>query len=160
MSRTSEGPVLGDNLVAIMCSGVSVTVATRDDRLRPEVVRAWGPAVTAGGSLLTLCVPAPAGSRTRLNLAANGEVAVLFVSAVDYRALQVKGRTVSVCEPTPEQLGLIEEHVLAFAGNTRRLGVELSQIRNFVQPVAHLAVTVSVREVYEQTPGPDAGMPL
>jgi hypothetical protein len=159
VSRTSGSPKLGDDLVAIMRSGVAVTVATRDDGLRPEVVRAWGPAVTAGGSLLTLCVPAPPGSRTRSNLEANGETAVLFV-AVDYRALQVKGRAVSLSEPTPGQLGLVEEHVLAFAGNARHFGHELSQIRNFVQPVGHLAVTVSVREVYNQTPGRNAGAAL
>jgi len=144
----------------MMRSGVAVIVATRDDGLRPEVVRAWGPAVTADGSLLTLCVPAPPDSATRSNLEANGETAVSFVSAVNYRSLQVKGRAVSWSEPTSEQLGLLEEHVLAFAGNVRHLGHELSQIRNFVQPLGHLAVTVSVREVYNQTPGPDAGMSL
>jgi hypothetical protein len=160
VSRTSGCPKLGRDLVAIMLSGVAVTVATRDDGLRPEVVRAWGPAVTADGSLLTLCVPAPPGSRTRSNLEANGETAVLFVSPVDYRALQVKGRAVSLSEPTPEQLGLVEEHVLAFAENAQHLGSELSQIRNFVQPVGHLAVTVSVREVYNQTPGRNAGKAL
>jgi hypothetical protein len=160
VSRTSGSPKLGDELVAMMRSGVSVTVATRDDGLRPEVVRAWGPAVTADGSLLTLCVPAPPGSATRSNLEANGETAVLFVSPVDYRALQVKGAAVNLSEPTPEQLELVEEHVLAFAGNAKHLGVELSQIRNFVQPVGHLAVTVSVREVFNQTPGRDAGMAL
>jgi hypothetical protein len=155
---TSGSQKLGHDLVAIMLSGVAVTFATRDDGLRPEVVRGWGPAVTADGSSLTLCVPAPPGSRTRSNLEASGETAVLFVSAVDYRALQVKGRAVSLSEPTPEQLGLIEEHVLAFAGNAQHLGVELSQVRNYVQPVRHLAVTVSVREVYNQTPGRNAGM--
>jgi hypothetical protein len=143
----------------MMCSGVSVTFGTRDDGLRPEVVRAWGPAVTADGSLLTLSVPAPSGSATRSNLDANGETAVLFVSPLDYQALQVKGRAVSLAEPTPEQLGLIEEHVLAFARNARHLGVDLSQIRAFVQP-GHVAVTVLVREMYDQTPGRDAGRSL
>jgi len=143
----------------MMLSGVSVTVATRDAGLRPEVVRAWGPAVTADGSLLTLSVPAPPGSRTRSNLEANGEITVLCV-AVDYRALQVKGRVVNLSEPTPEQLWLVEEHVQAFAANAQHFGHDLSQIRNFVQPVGHVAVTVSVREVYNQTPGRDAGMAL
>jgi hypothetical protein len=143
----------------MMCSGVAVTFGTRDDGLRPHVVRAWGPAVTADGSLLTLSVPAPPGSVTRSNLEANGETAVLFVSPLDYRALQVKGRAVSLAEPTPEQLALIEEHVLAFARNAQRLGVDLSQIRALVQP-GHLAVTVLVREMYDQTPGRDAGMSL
>jgi hypothetical protein len=135
VSQVSGSPKLGDDLVALMCGGVAVLAATRSDDLRPEVVRAWGPAVTADGSVLTLCVPAPPGSRTRSNLEANGETAVLFVSPTSYRALQVKGTAVECSETRPDQLELIEEHVLAFAANTRALGVELSQMRRLVEPI-------------------------
>ena len=104
--------ILGPDLVELICGGVAVLVSTRDSDLQPEIVRAWGLDVSADGSSLMLCVPAAPGSRTAANLESNGEVAALFVSSTDYRAIQVKGRAESLTAPTPEQLQLIEQHVL------------------------------------------------
>lgn len=151
--------ILGPDLVDLICGGVAVLVSTRDSALQAEIVRAWGPEVSADGSCLTLCVPAAPGSRTAANLESNGELAALFVSATNYRAIQVKGRAESLTAPTPEQLQLIEQHVLAFAGRTRELGVDESDIRRLVRPDP-VAVRIAVRTGYDQTPGRAAGMPL
>jgi hypothetical protein len=151
--------ILGPDLVELICGGVAVLVSTRDGDLQPEIVRAWGPEVSADGSSLTVCVPAAPGSRTAANLESNGEVAALFVSSTDYRAIQVKGRAESVTTPTQEQLQLIEQHVLAFAGRTRELGVNEADIRRVVRPDP-VAVTIAVGTVYDQTPGRGAGRPL
>jgi hypothetical protein len=148
--------ILGPDLVELICGGVAVLVSTRDSDLQPEIVRAWGPEVSGEGSSLTVCVPAAPGSRTAANLESNGEVAALFVSSTDYRAIQVKGRAESLTAPTPEQLHLIEQHVLAFAARVRELGVNEADIRRVVRPDP-VAVTVAVRTVYDQTPGRDAG---
>ena len=60
--------ILGPDLVELICGGVAVLVSTRDSDLQPEIVRAWGPEVSADGSSLTVCVPAAPGSRTAANL--------------------------------------------------------------------------------------------
>jgi Pyridoxamine 5'-phosphate oxidase len=151
--------ILGPDLVELICGGVAVLVSTRDSDLQPEIVRAWGPEVSADGSSLTVCVPAAPGSRTAANLESNGEVAALFVSSTDYRAIQVKGRAESLTAPTPEQLQLIEQHVLAFAGRVRELGVNEADIRRVVRPDP-VAVRIAVRTGYDQTPGRGAGRPL
>jgi Pyridoxamine 5'-phosphate oxidase len=151
--------ILGLDLVELICGGVAVLVSTRDSDLQPEIVRAWGPEVSADGSSLTVCVPAAPGSRTAANLESNGEVAALFVSSTDYRAIQVKGRAESLTAPTPEQLQLIEQHVLAFAARVRELGVNEADIRRVVRPDP-VAVRIAVRTGYDQTPGRGAGRPL
>jgi hypothetical protein len=151
--------ILGPDLVDLICGGVAVLVSTRDSDLQPEIVRAWGPEVSADGSSLTVCVPAAPGSRTAANLESNGEVAALFVSSTDYRAIQVKGRAESLTAPTPEQLQLIEQHVLAFAGRVRELGVNEAAIRRVVRPDP-VAVRIAVRTGYDQTPGRGAERPL
>ena len=148
--------ILGPDLVELISGGVAVLVSTRDSDLQPEIVRAWGLEVSADGSSLTVCVPAAPGSRTAANLESNGEVAALFVSSTDYRAIQVKGRAESLTAPTPEQLQLIEQHVLAFAGRVRDLGVYEADVRRVVRPDP-VAVTIAVRTVFDQTPGRDAG---
>jgi len=158
-ARRVRPVILGPDLVELICGGVAVLVSTRDCDLQPEIVRAWGPEVSADGSSLTVCVPAAPGSRTAATLESNGEVAALFVSSMDYRAIQVKGRAESLTAPTPEQLQLIEEHVLAFAGRVRELGVNEADIRRVVRPDP-VAVRIALRSVYDQTPGRDAGRPL
>jgi hypothetical protein len=148
--------ILGPDLVELITGGVAVLVSTRARELQPEIVRAWGLEVSADGSSLTVCVPAAPGSRTAANLESNGEVAALFVSSKDYRAIQVKGQAESLTAPTPEQLQLVEQHVLAFAGRVRDLGVTESNVRRVVRPDP-VAVRIAVRTVYDQTPGRDAG---
>jgi hypothetical protein len=49
VGKTLGSAKLGADLVELICSGVAVLVATRSDDLRPEVVRGWGPAVSAAG---------------------------------------------------------------------------------------------------------------
>ena len=62
--------MLDPAVVEFIHGGVAVGVATRDDDLRPEFARGWGPEVSADGRSLRLCVTAPEGSRMRANLRA------------------------------------------------------------------------------------------
>ena len=84
-------PALDPAVVEFIHGGVAVGVATRDDDLRPEFARGWGPEVSADGRSLRLCVAAPEGSRMRANLERNGAVAVGFSPPTIARAVQVKG---------------------------------------------------------------------
>ena len=68
VERSEAAPVLDPDVVEFIHGGVAVGVATRDDDLRPEFARGWGPEVSADGRSLRLCVSAPEGSRMRANL--------------------------------------------------------------------------------------------
>ena len=160
MERSKLGPVLDATVVEFIHGGVAVGVATRDDDLRPEFARAWGPEVSADGRSLTLCVSAPAGSRMRANLERNGAVAVGFSPPTIARAVQVKGVATRVGEPEPADLERAERHVRTFVAEAERIGAppEISR-RMFVSP-GLVAVQLSVDEVFDQTPGPTAGRRL
>ena len=135
-------------------------VATRDDDLRPEFARGWGPAVSADGRSLRLCVTAPEGSRMRANLEGNGAVAVGFSPPTIARAVQVKGVVARVGEPSSPDLERVERHVGSFVAEAERVGApaELSR-RMFVRP-GLVAIELSIDEVFDQTPGPTAGRRL
>ena len=60
--------MLDPAVIEFIHGGVAVGVATRDDDLRPEFARGWGPEVSTDGRSLRLCVAAPAGSRMLANL--------------------------------------------------------------------------------------------
>jgi hypothetical protein len=131
-------------------------VATRDEELRPAITRGWGPDASIEGAAMTLCVAAAPGSQTLSNLEENGAIAVTFSLPTSYRTVQVKGAVVELCAPTAEHLARVEEHVAAFVDEVEHVGVQRSLARRFVGPDL-VAVSFAVRELYDQTPGPNAG---
>jgi hypothetical protein len=153
-------PVLDPGVIEFIHGGVAVGVATRDDDLRPEFARGWGPEVSRDGRSLRLCVAAPEGSRMRANLEQNGAVAVGFSPPTIARAVQVKGVASQVGEPEAADLERVERHVRMFVAEAERIGAapELS-LRMFVG-TGLVAVGFSIDEVFDQTPGPTAGRRL
>ncbi len=152
--------MLDPALVEFIHGGVAVGVATRDDDLRPEFSRGWGPQVSADGRSLRMCVTAPVGSRMRANLEQNGAVAVGFSPPTIARAIQVKGVAGAVGEPETADLERVERHFRSFVAEAGRIGApaELSE-RMFVRP-GLVAIEFSIDEVFDQTPGPTAGRRL
>jgi hypothetical protein len=139
--------------------GVAAVAATRDERMRPQVVRAWGLTVAPDGASASICVGAAPDSQTLANIAANGAISVTMVIPSTYRMIQMKGRVTGVTEPSAEQLERVEEHAVAFEAEVAPLGLTAEQARRFVHHEL-MAVTFSVTEVYDQTPGPGAGARL
>ena len=148
-----------EEITRFLSGGVAAIVATRDDQLRPQIVRAWGISVADDGTELTLCVEAAAGSRTRANLEANGSVAATFSQPTTYRTVQIKGERVALAEPSAEQLAAVEEHLEAFGREVEQVGMPADAGRRLIDRRL-VAMTLAVRELYDQTPGPNAGAPL
>ena len=111
--------MLDPDVVEFIQGGVAVGVATRDDDLRPEFARGWGPEVSADGRSVRLCVSAPEGSRMRANLEENGAVAVGFSPPTIARAVQVKGVATRVGEPEAADLERVERHFRSFVARGR-----------------------------------------
>ena len=148
---------LNPEVVEFIHGGVAVGVATRDDDLRPEFARGWGPEVSADGRSLTLCVAAPEGSRVRANLERNGAVAVGFSPPTIARAVQVKGVVTRVGEPDAGDLERVERHVRSFVAEAERVGASEELSRRMFVGTGLVAVQFSIDEVFDQTPGPTAG---
>jgi hypothetical protein len=147
------------DLAEFVAQGVATVVATRDESLRPQIARGWGPRPSADGTELTLCVETPPGSRTRENLERNGAIAVTFSLPSTYRTVQIKGERLAVRDPTAEERVAIDDHVEAFSRESAQVGLPEGMGRRLLSPVL-LAVTFAVRELYDQTPGPSAGRKL
>ena len=124
--------------------------------MRPEVSRAWGPVLSGDGSTVTLCVAAAPGSATLANLQDNGAIAVTFSLPTSYRTVQVKGAVVDLCAPAAEHLARVEEHFSAFVDEVEQVCIPRDGAGRFLDSEL-VAVSFSVRELYDQTPGPNAG---
>ena len=150
-------PALDPHVVKFIRGGVAVGVATRDNDLRPEFARGWGPDVSADGTSVTLCVSAPEGSRTRTNLKRNGAVAIGFSPPTIARAVQVKGIATVLGEPQATDLERVERHVRSFVAEAERVGAPAELSQRMYAPAGLVAIRFLVDEVFDQTPGPTAG---
>lgn len=148
---------LSDELRGFLQSGLAIVVATRDDELRPEIARGWG--LELDRDRATLCLGVPPGSRSRANLEANGAVAVTCSRPSTYRTVQLKGASVELREPDERQRTLVRRHLEAFVEEVRAVGVRPEGARTFLGTDL-CSVTFVVHEVYDQTPGEQAGQPL
>ena len=160
MDLSNVMPVLDPSVVEFIHGGVAVGVGTRDDDLRPEFARGWGPEVSADGRTLRLCVAAPDGSPARANVRVTGPVAVGFSPPTIARAVQVKGVATRVGEPDAADLERVELHLRAFVADAVRIGARAELCRRMFVRAGLLTVQLSIAEVFDQTPGPTAGRRL
>ena len=160
MSRSTGQPMLSRELVEFVHGGVAVMVATRDDDLRPVLARGWGPHVSEDGQSASVCVAAPEGSRMRANLASNGSIAITLSPPTIARGVQLKGAVNTLRAPDAGELQRALEQLEAFNAGAEAVGVGPGLARRlFVEP--GLALTsFSIDEVFDQTPGPNAGQRL
>ena len=156
---SEPAPTIAPELASHIEGGVAIVVATRDADLRPQITRGCGAGVAADGSTLTICVTAAEGSRTLDNLRANGAIALTFSSPTTYRTVQAKGVVTELREPSESDLERRGEHLEDLCDQAEQVGIERRLTRRLARGEA-VAVTVAVRELYEQTPGPGAGTRL
>jgi hypothetical protein len=139
--------------------GVAVIVATRDGESRPELSRAWGPALSEDGARLTVCVEAPPDSAMARNLESGSPVAATLARLASQTTVQLKGPVVEVAPPTQARLDAVAEHIDGFVAETAVVGVPESLARALVGRDL-LTVTIEVAERFDETPGSGAGRPL
>jgi nitroimidazol reductase NimA-like FMN-containing flavoprotein (pyridoxamine 5'-phosphate oxidase superfamily) len=147
--------LITEELAAFMRRGVVTFLGTTDAMGTPEVARATGIA-PAGRGRLRLLISADA-TVTLTNLEGGSEVAVLVTDITDYRSVQWKGRLVEVAAVvTPGDLAMSDHNFEQFRAACRVVGVDHEQAWR-MWPVQPVAVVVEVDELFDQTPGPQAG---
>lgn len=156
MASNVPAEALAD-LAQLLAHGPSLLLVTRDASLRPEIVRAGFGTVTDDGSIL-IAVPLPEGRRTVANLEDNGVVALSAARPTTYRTLQVKGRGARRCT-RPDVEAQAERHRERMGDEIAAVGLDGGITRVFwSHRFAVFAFTPD--EIYEQTPGPSAGLAI
>lgn len=156
MSSADVVVTLPADLVDLVESGASILVGTRDARLRPECVRAVGASVARDRRSIVVLLNQGTSARTIANLEAGSPFAVTFSRPIDHRTYQVKGSVRAIRPSTPAEQEAAQRYRIAFTEALYVVGVGRSLTRRMrVNPC--VAVEVEVAELYQQTPGPDAG---
>ena len=136
--------------------GLSILVGTVDAHGVPACCRAI--AIASNDDLETVTVFLPVATRHEAiqNIATTRRVAVASSNPIDNRSTQIKGTTVDARLAREDEAGIVRRNLDAWTDVLHRVGVP----RRLTRSVAHwpaFAVTMRVEEIYEQTPGPQAG---
>jgi hypothetical protein len=152
--------VFDPETVALLESGCSISVATVGPTGEPKASRGFGLTVLPGGAQVRLLLDAD-DSITRANLERGGAIAVTGVAVLTLRAVQLKGRA---DEPVPTSdagdLARAAHHLDAFFTEVNRAEGTPIALLERLRPTALAACTITVAEVFDQTPGPGAGSRL
>ena len=165
MARADPAVPIPPELKAFIERGASVMVGTRDAELVPELVRAWGPRVSRDEKHISVCVATAAGVKTLGNLRDNARVAVTFALPANSHAIQVWGRCTGTGPPHRDDLTAVQQHRDTFARVSEGIGVPLPFIealwqRELAGSPAMVRIQFVAEQIFNQTPGPDAGSPL
>jgi len=144
------------NLVELFESGVSILVGTRDAARRPEATRGVGAVVSPDRRRLTVFLPGAVSERAVANLRDNGLIAVGFSSVLDHQTLQVKGKTEEIRDARDDEREIVTRYHAAFAEILAVVGLPRTTVR-YLNVWPSVAVTFEVTDVFQQTPGPNAG---
>jgi hypothetical protein len=118
-------------------------------------------ALTASPDLskATLYVPMATSRELLAGVAATKRIAVVATYPPDHGTVQLKGLAGGVRLAEEGERELIRDRIDGFAEVLHRLGYPLRIVRA-VNHWPAFAIDMTIDELYEQTPGPNAGMPL
>jgi len=149
---------LGYHDLARLIEGLSaIAIGSRDQELVPACTLAVGAQADDAGRL-TVYVPDAIGAAIFRNVEANGRVAVVMEHIPTHRTVQVKGRCLEMRPAREDERPIVERSQAQFLEVVALIGAPAHAARRRRWPCR--AITFSVDEVYEQTPGPRAGLPL
>ncbi|NQD91335.1 hypothetical protein HP532_01550 [Pseudomonas sp. CrR25] len=153
---------LSDEQVQFIESGVSISAASRDVRRVPSVSKVVGCRVATDRSEVTVLVDATQSAQLLEDVAASGALAVVFCLPSSHRTLQLKGRDARTVPLAPGDAELAARHCEAFAEELLPLGYALHFARatHGFRAEALRALRFTLNDLFEQTPGPNAGVRL
>jgi hypothetical protein len=150
---------VNQDLRSLIEAGPAIAVGTRDASLVPHAVRGWGARVAEDLRTLEVFVDRPAASDTMADVQDNARIAVTFVDVMTLRSAQLKGRCVEVCEPGPDDWAWVDKHRAAFVEAVGNILFPAKAARN-LWSMQVVKLRFVVEEIYDQTPGPNAGKAL
>jgi hypothetical protein len=152
-----DQPLIEPEVAALMESGCSLIVGSVDASGGPEATRGFGLRVVRDEGLLRVIVAADA-LRTHDNLRTVGVVALTATDVATLRSTQAKGRAVSVEAATDADRAVFARyHDEFFTALHETDGTALDLVVRML-PADIVAFVMTVDEVFDQTPGPAAGV--
>jgi hypothetical protein len=136
--------------------GMSILVGTVDANGAPACCRGVGLVADPDLTKATVFVPLATSRDMIANAAATKRIAVMSSQVVDHTSYQLKGHIRALRLATDDEMMAVRANVMAFADLIIRIGMSPRVARSITYDPA-FAIEFDVEEIYDQTPGPNAG---
>lgn len=148
-----------ERLARCLEPGQSILVASVDAAGTPSCCRAVAIASDDNLQTLTVYLPVATSQAVIQDVATTKRLAVAATHPRDNNATQLKGTTIEARIARDDEAPIVRARLDAWAGVLERIGVP----RRLTRSVAHwpaFAIVMRVEQIFEQTPGPNAGTRL
>ncbi len=153
---------LPPDLLDMMTRGVSTIVGSRDLANRPSIMRAVGSQVSDGGRHITVFLARSQSRQLLQDVAATGEVAVVFSEPATHRTVQLKAHQAQIRAATEADAPVLARYLQSMEHEIQRIGYPPPMTRAMLSHRLDDLVAISFTPAlaFDQTPGPQAGAPL
>lgn len=146
------------DVMSVLEAGTSLIIGTVGEDGEPRATRAF--ALTVVDDAPTVRVLISADDPVAVEQLRTGRVAITSADVRTLRSVQLKGRVVRVEASTDADIELMQEHSEAFFRAIHETdGHDIALVRSLL-PITTITIEAVVEELYDQTPGPGAGVPL
>lgn len=161
--RMNGAPVLdAEHAAFVLRPGISITAASRTAANLPQLGRALGCRIAPDRGRVTILLPADQYAPLAEALRESRAVAVVFSEPTTHRTIQLKGTDAEIEPIVARDAELVARWTEDFVAGLEALGFNAPMVRSFLwcDPAGLVAVGFTPQAAFEQTPGPQAGMPL
>jgi hypothetical protein len=137
--------------------GISLLVGTVNARNMPACCRAVALASTDNVATVTVYLPIATSHETLQNLATTRRLAIAATNPIDHHSIQLKGAATDTRLAREDEAAFVKSRFEAFADALDSIGIP-SRITRNASCWPAFAVSVQVEQVFDQTPGPKAGI--
>ncbi|VTU32345.1 hypothetical protein H6CHR_03780 [Variovorax sp. PBL-H6] len=157
-----QTPLFSSEHIAMIDKGVSAIVASRNAANRPSLMRAVGAGISADGAEVTVYLSRSQSRQLLQDVAATGQIAVVFSEPLSHRTVQVKARAARMRAADESDLPLLRRYLASMEYEVRCVGFDARFVRAMLACPLEDMVAIHFRPAqgFDQTPGPRAGSPL
>jgi hypothetical protein len=151
--------MIDSELAAFLQEGIAIQIGTRDASLAPDGARVLAVRVEDEGRHVVAFVPERAVPHVLPNLEANGQAALVFARPPDERSCQVKGVFAGALPAGEEDRHFVLDQWRRWLERLTTIGLPLETMQEW-DAWPCVAIRVRVTALFNQTPGPNAGVVL
>ena len=152
--------MIPNNLIDFLNKTVFMTAGSSDADLQPAVTRTWGAKIDIVATSMTIFGPENVSEKLLKNLSDNGKIAVTISEAITHKTYQFKGTFTESRTSNKEESKFQDKYVekiFDFFKNIYKLPETTLNNLGEVKYKPSYAVTFKIEEIFNQTPGPEAG---
>jgi len=155
-------PLLAPEHIALIDKGVSAIVASRDAAGQPSLMRAVGTAIRADGRHVTAYLCRSQSRQLLQDIAATGQVAVVFSQPLSHRTVQLKADGATLRPASEDDLPHLARYRASMVEEIAAVGFEARFVHAMLDFALDdlVAVEFAPGQAFDQTPGPRAGAAL